>query len=37
MIDSDKRRRIEIDQTRKRWEQDTQRLEEDQAQKLALL
>ena len=37
MIETDKKRRAEIDQLRKRWEQDAQRFEEEQAQKLASL
>lgn len=37
MIDSDKRRRIEIDQLRRKWDLDAQRFEEEQAQKLAML
>jgi len=31
MIDSDKRRRIEIDQLRRKWDLDAQRFEEEQA------
>lgn len=37
MIETDKKRRNEIDQLRKRWEQDAQRFEEEQASKLAQL
>jgi len=37
MIESDKKRRNEIDQLRKRWEQDAHRFEEEQASKLAML
>jgi hypothetical protein len=35
MIEDDRRRRNEMETIRKRWDQDTQRFESDQAQKLS--